>query len=805
MTVRAGWFFAVTSVAALVLYLATFYGQINQATLPADLPIPTDEFPLAIEGMAAGSLDEARFLADAFSPGQTVQVTNTSGIAYDITLSRKHSLSHLLISCISGLFFWAIGAFIFAPRAVRPDVRDFFWCTFLYGLAVMAGGLYFPGDPAWPDVVRTMLRLACLAVLPVVFLHLTLSFPRRSGILQRARWLMPALWGLALILLAGQTWVYLRYVHDPDPDHAARLYLLRRVAGGALITLVSVAFVKLLIGTRRLQLTRERMQVKWLLWGIAVGASPYVFLRAFPLLLGLAPPLSPQVERLFALAIPTAFALAVVRYQFLDIDIIIRRSLIYAILAAGMTILYLAFGIALGQRFEGVWASWAGLLLIALGLLAGIMFTPLRNAIGKWVDRIFFQIEHNYGQALASFTRRMETISGQREVCASLARFLGDMLRPQRCAVVIRHRGETLVAGDASLSRAGAWMEACAQCYRGTWHSLVAPNSSSLPELEGEDFPSVFREEDFVLVEPICREEGLLGLLGLVLLGRRETERSYVETDLDLVAQSAATVAEILERIRLVQIADEETQARRRLDDLNRLKSDFLSRVAHDLRTPLASISWSTENLLDGVAGELGETQVEYLRSIQVSASHLNQLVGNLLEISRLEEGRLQLDLEAVDLARVVEEAILATRPVAATKQVELTLNVGARGEAVRGHRGKLFEVVMNLLDNAVKYSPPESQVEVSVGPEDAGWQAVTVRDHGPGLGEEIGVAAFERFQQGPPSPYSQQHGFGLGLYIVKSYVELMNGGVAADNHPEGGAIFTCRLPADARGERSTE
>jgi two-component system OmpR family sensor kinase len=100
----------------------------------------------------------------------------------------------------------------------------------------------------------------------------------------------------------------------------------------------------------------------------------------------------------------------------------------------------------------------------------------------------------------------------------------------------------------------------------------------------------------------------------------------------------------------------------------------------------------------------------------------------------------------------------------------------------------------MNVMENAVKYAPPGSVVDIAVGPDDADYQRVAIRDRGPGIPAEDRERIFELRQQGAPSPYSSHRGFGLGLYVVRSYVMLMGGSVEAENHPEGGAVVSCRF-----------
>lgn len=790
-------FFALSAV-GLVTCLWGIYGQMQVAALPDGFDPGALVYPVEFTGtrrgdhgpqtIAAARPAQVAFLVQGWSPGTTVLISQADGTHGQIGLRAAHSLSHGLVTLISGLFFWTVCALVFAPRTKDRIARGFFWITFLFGQAMMIGGVYFPGPAVWPGAGRGLLYIICLATITPLFVRLTLTFPKVSVTIKHFPWVMPMLWIFAAGVILWQSSLYLRYCMTPTPKHAQLLHLPKRVADMIMVVELVAGFIFMFRGMRKLELTRERAKAKWLLWGFVLGTTPYVFIRTLLALMGFDSPLTPQLDRLFELAIPIAFVFAVVRYQLLAIDIIIRRSLIYGLLASAMVVLFLIPGIGIGRRLAGVVPNSTWILLLLIGLVAGILFGPLRAMIGCLVDRLFFKIRLDHDQALRRLNRELEVVAGQADLAAAVLRIIDETLGPQKSAVVLQAEEGPCVVGDLT-GEIGAELLAGVQ-----GDLLAAPDSTSLPEIESERFSPRLTRADFQIVRAIrCREE----YLGLILLGRKQTERRYIETDIALLRAVARAAATALERIRLVQTVAEEARARRRLDEMNALKNDFLARVAHDLRTPLAAIAWSTENLLDGVAGELQERQAEYLRSVKASTGHLNRLVGNLLEISRLERGVLALDLEAVDLAQVLREAMQIIQPLAGEKGVALVFTVAPDASPARGHAAKLVEVAMNLIDNAVKYAPAQSRIEISTGPGGPGCQHFTIRDHGPGLEAAGSDGLFERFQQGAPSPHSQKHGFGLGLYIVKTYMELMGGRVTAQNHAEGGAVLRCELAQD--------
>jgi signal transduction histidine kinase len=288
---------------------------------------------------------------------------------------------------------------------------------------------------------------------------------------------------------------------------------------------------------------------------------------------------------------------------------------------------------------------------------------------------------------------------------------------------------------------------------------------------------------------------------GVILMGERD--RHYVRRELHLLRAVAERASAHLERIELARRIHEEQTERRRLDALHRAKSEFLSRVSHDLQTPLTSISWSVQNLLDGVVGELAPTQREYLDEIDHSCGYLNRLVQNLLRLSRLERGELEAHCSRIDVAEVVQSGLRTVGAVARRHDVKLEPALSGDPAIAWADPDLLEEALVNILENAVEFSPPGGSVDVTLENGEDGAR-IRVRDHGPGLPPGGAASLFDRFSQGPRSPWSRREGFGLGLFIASVHLGLMAGSLSADDHPEGGAVFTCSLPTHGPGPKES-
>jgi signal transduction histidine kinase/ActR/RegA family two-component response regulator len=244
---------------------------------------------------------------------------------------------------------------------------------------------------------------------------------------------------------------------------------------------------------------------------------------------------------------------------------------------------------------------------------------------------------------------------------------------------------------------------------------------------------------------------------------------------------------------RLTQLQGELQAALRELNEASRLKDEFLATLSHELRTPLnAIVGWA--HVLQ--AGNVDrETTAKAIETIRRSAQAQNQLISDMLDVSRIVAGKLRLEVRPVDLAPIIEAALDTVRPSAAAKAVNLVQEIEPAAGPVLGDPDRLQQVVWNLLSNAIKFTPTGGRVRVALTAL-ASELEVTVEDDGPGIDPEFLPHVFDRFRQADSSPSRSHGGLGLGLAIVRHLVELHGGSVRANNREGGkGAVFYVRLP----------
>jgi PAS domain S-box-containing protein len=236
--------------------------------------------------------------------------------------------------------------------------------------------------------------------------------------------------------------------------------------------------------------------------------------------------------------------------------------------------------------------------------------------------------------------------------------------------------------------------------------------------------------------------------------------------------------------------------------ELDRMKTEFVSQVSHELRTPLTAIKGFTDLMLDGDAGELSDEQSEYLAIVKSNADRLVALINDLLDVSRIEAGRIQLKLEAVDVGAVLGSVLATMRPLTDAKRQRMTLTVEDGLPPVWADRDRLVQVATNLVSNAYKYTQEGGSIDV--GAARAGdFVSVAVRDDGMGIAAEDVARLFSRFFRVDSSLTREIGGTGLGLSIVKSIVELQGGTVTVDSEPGVGSTFAFTVPIASVGDNA--
>ncbi|HJU22164.1 MAG TPA: GAF domain-containing protein [Casimicrobiaceae bacterium] len=278
--------------------------------------------------------------------------------------------------------------------------------------------------------------------------------------------------------------------------------------------------------------------------------------------------------------------------------------------------------------------------------------------------------------------------------------------------------------------------------------------------------------------------------IGVILVGRGYAG-PFSDKEIALLKTFADQAAIAIQNARLFREIEDKS---RQLEIANKHKSEFLANMSHELRTPLNAIIGFSEVLLERLFGDVNEKQDDYLKDIHSSGRHLLSLINDILDLSKVEAGRMELEPSRFDLASAISNALTLVRERAQRHGIALAQDVDPQlGEIVADER-KFKQILLNLLSNAVKFTPDGGRIDVTA--RRAGDVAeVAVRDTGIGIAAEDQAAVFEEFRQVGRSYTNKQEGTGLGLALTRKFVELHGGTITLQSAPGKGSTFTFTIP----------
>ena len=296
------------------------------------------------------------------------------------------------------------------------------------------------------------------------------------------------------------------------------------------------------------------------------------------------------------------------------------------------------------------------------------------------------------------------------------------------------------------------------------------------------------------------------GTIDSALEAMKRGASDYLTKPLNLEEMFVRLQKVLEEKQRFVKLRDFAAQlekANQELKRIDEMKSEFVSVASHELRTPLAAIKNAVQLILQGKTGEINENQKKFLSMADRNISRLTNILNDLLNLSRIESGKIEMKIEELDPRALIEFILSSLRPQAEGRSIQLKMEIEKKLPSVYGDREKVEQILTNLVGNAIKFTPEGGEISVSAQPSLRGGNklAISVRDVGIGISEDQQEKIFEKFHQVEGSLHRSVSGTGLGLAITKGLVETHHGEIWVESEIGKGSTFTFTLPI-SEGER---
>jgi signal transduction histidine kinase len=510
----------------------------------------------------------------------------------------------------------------------------------------------------------------------------------------------------------------------------------------------------------------------------------------------------PAAEEIYPVGIPAnmffalTLGISIVRYRMFDVDVVVKKTAFYGGVGLVVTSL-LALVTQLAEHYLGLSEHSAVWVAVPLGIVMTVLLSPVGQRLEGRIERLMFSRRHGSYETLLSLSKRMSGILNFDRLADTLVQGLVRGVPLTHCVLMVHdpHANafvpyRTEQALDTPLRVSPLPVDSAVVRWLATEDGVLVKEEAKLdPRLAGyfEAAEAELDEINAALIVPLKIEHKLNVVL---LVGEKLSGEIFDRQELEVLSLLASQAAVALENARLYEDLG---QTNAQLLQASRLKSQFLASMSHELRTPLNSIIGFSKVLLNRLDGELNDKQETYLRSVYNSSTHLLQLINSILDISRIEAGKLELTRETFDLVELVDECLETSSALVRGKPLKLEKDLPPDLAPITADRIKVKQVLLNLLSNAIKFTPG-GRVTVR-GHLEPGVLHLSVSDTGVGIRKADLGRLFEPFERLETPLTRHAGGTGLGLAISKRFVEGHGGQMWAESRENLGSTFHFTLP----------
>ena len=748
----------------------------------------------AIDGYTFSSWEEIEFYLDGKNINDEVTISyirNGNEYSALIPLTSYYSLFNLLIMAIVGGSFLLIAIVVRHKAKKNRSANIFHWACLGLGVIIACTASNYFTTPLAYGYFNRIFWLISYSFTPVLFIHFTTSFsnqaiPKIKGILITL-YICSAISASVLIYLFIKTAAANNYEFIKSYvfffNNFFRFFLI--------ISILIAISVCVYIYSKATDIeVRKRLQ--WLLLGFFVGPFSFVIFWIIPIIFTGDSFIPESLIIILLIAMPLSFSIAIVKYRMLDINFIINRSVVYTGILLGIVILYAALTGVISLFVSGVNPLFpSAITAIAIAFL----LQPVKNKIQKFVDKRFFRVEYDYRREQNKFLDDIKNTNDIKELAQKIVSQTDTLIPVEKIGFFQLNNSDNRVRIIANKG----WDFLKGRSLRFEEENLktdlsvpvaVADKVEPGLKVEAADL-KVFNRWGMMLVFPIMSPSGIIH--AFLALGMKKSGARFYKDDIDLLNTVTATTALTIDRIKLNEELVIEKMEAERLEELNRIKSFFVSTVTHELKTPLTSIKMFAE-LLHHKTDLSKEKSQEYLGIIEGESEKLRRLIDNILDFAKIENDMKTYEMKPVNVNEIVSKTIESMQyQFSIAKQVveDKTCNEDV---IILADANAVERATMNLLSNAIKYSQTGSKTTVSSNVINHNL-CIQVKDEGKGITEDKLNNIFEPFFRIKEESTSLVEGTGLGLAIVKHIMDAHNGKIEVTSNPGEGSTFTLIFP----------
>ena len=516
-----------------------------------------------------------------------------------------------------------------------------------------------------------------------------------------------------------------------------------------------------------------------------------------------------MVGPLFSVPIVFVVAYSIIRHGLFDVRFAAVRTVAYLLSLMTMmglyfSLAYVASTLLFAGDDRGMTVNAIG---VGLALILALIFQPVKQFFDNATDKIFYYGNYNTDEFIAELGTILTSTTDLKSLLVKVNAKIGQTFRVSWSSFVILRRERGIVqVGSGNYVHVDN--ETVLRLYDLSGRSSLMLQVEGMLQSESKSRRQTAQQlhkGGTVMILPLLRTDSHVGYL---LLGERRAGRysrrdirvlETVSNELVIAIQNALSVQEVRDlNINLQQRIDQATERLRqtndRLQKLDETKDEFISMASHQLRTPLTSIKGYLSMVLDGDVGEVNEQQRRFLTEAFTSSERMVRLIGDFLNVSRLQTGKFVVDRKPTDLRALVEDEVATMHRLAESHGTSLLKQIEESIPTLMLDEDKLRQVIMNLIDNAIYYSPGGAAILVKLAIKGQ-WVVFEVYDQGIGVPLHVQNQLFSKFFRADNARNQRPDGTGIGLFLAKKVISELNGEMVFESTPGKGSVFGFRLP----------
>ena len=756
---------------------------------------------ISINNLRFNSRDEIEVFTDGLKVGSLVQINylkNGEVLSVPAKLKRFYSEFYLITAGISGLLLILIGTFVLWKKPGNKPARLLYSVNLITAAVIMMTWSNYSVPPTIFDNFLHIIFSISYSLAPALFVHFTLSFPREKKI---PAIVILLLYSSAVIISIFASIFFINATYSTsvvDIQKYLAVFNLSRFYMAVCIISGLIIFIHSYITARDLS---EKIKLRWVLLGFIAGPLMYACLWVIPQATtnyGLVPE---EFVVIFMLFIPVTFAIAILRHHIFDIDLIIERSLIY-FLSIGILILVFAFVVSVFTQFTKNINEYisSGVAAVIIALL----FHPAKEWIQKIINKRFFRVKYDFRIASRKFLHEIKDCNEIQTLADKIIEQIKILIPVKKLAFFSFSSSNSRVylkAGENfDILKSRSLFIDQLKLKTNLPHPIALKNKIEPESTIEEADIAVFKRWEIALIFPIKSTSDKF--LGFLVLGEKKSGSRFTVEDLDLLIEVCLQAGLTMEKIQIQENLIREKLLKEKLQELNELKSFFISSVSHELKTPLTSIRMFAEFLHFNEELEKYKKE-EYLEIIEGECDRLSRLIENILNLSKIERGVLAFHPSEIDIKALLDHTISLMSYQSKIEKCEIVTKLSNDECILNGDVDLIQSAIINLLSNGIKYSAHPKKVLIKLEKKSDSIN-ISFENNGSCLSQEEILRIKEPYYRSEKVKKQKVPGSGIGLALVNQIMEIHKGKLLINNIPENGSVFTLLFPTEKCDEKNT-